>query len=134
MRVRNFILADAVAGGPQGKTFVHGAGVSGIAAAEFPYVQPQLGLLLTLVYESPEDDIEHHVEIVVEDDEGTETAKVLEFTTPPPTEGFDAREAFRLVHLVGDVVGLEFEHPGRYWIILKLDDTELDRMVLGVGI
>lgn len=130
MRVRNFIVADAVSPGLQGKMFVHGGGVTSIAAAAFPYVHPQLGLLLTLVYEGPEDDIEQRVQVAIENNEGDEVATVLDLETDKPSEPFEERKSFLLIHLLGEMAGLQFEKPGRYWMVLKLNGEELDRMML----
>lgn len=132
MRIRNFIVADAVSGGPQGKWFVHGGGVTQISAFEFPYVQAKLGLLVTLVYEGPEDDIEHDVEIAIASDAGIETTKLLQLHAPKPPEAFETRKSWQLLHLVGDVSGLPFDEPGRYWVVLKLNGNEMDRMLLDV--
>ncbi len=132
MRIRNFIIADAVSPGPQGKMFVHGGGVTKIGALQFPFVQAKLGLLVTLVYESPEDDVEQHVEIAIVNDQDVETVKLLDLEAPKPPESFETREAWRLLHLIGDVSGLLFEEPGRYWVVLKLNGNEIDRMLLDV--
>jgi hypothetical protein len=132
MRIRNFIVADAVSGGPQGKWFVHGGGVTEISAFEFPYIQAKLGLLITLVYDGPEDDTEQDVEIAIVSDAGVETAKLLQLHAPKPPEAFEARESWQLIHLIGDVSGLRFDEPGRYWVVLKLNGNEMDRMLLDV--
>jgi hypothetical protein len=134
MRIRNFIIADAVAPGLEGKTFVHGGGVSAIAAPQFPYVHPRLGLMITLVYESPEDDIPHRLKVVIENDAADEIAVPVDSEIPAPPESFETREGFRLIHLLGDIAGLLFEEPGRYWVALRVDDNELDRMVLEVAV
>ena len=131
MRIRNFIIADAVSGA-QGKWFVHGGGVTKIGAVEFPYVQAKLGLLVTLVYEGPEDDIEHDVEIAIVSDAGVETAKLINLHTSKPPKAFEARESWQLLHLVGDISGLRFDEPGRYWVVLKLNGDQMDRMLLDV--
>jgi hypothetical protein len=132
MRIRNFIVADAISPGLQGKWFVHGGGVTEIAAFEFPHIQAQLGLLITLVYEGPEDDIEQHVEIAIVSDEGVETAKLLDLPAAKPADAFESRKTWALLHLIGEVNGLLFEEPGRYWVVLMLNGTEMDRMVLQV--
>ncbi len=132
MRIRNFIVADAVAGGEVGKVFIHGGGVTSIRAIEFPYVHPQLGLMLTLVYEGPEDDIEQHVTVTILDDAGEERATVIDLQAPVPEETFEQRESWQLLHVLGQVAGLRFTEPGRYWVVLRVNDAEIDRMVLNV--
>jgi hypothetical protein len=133
VRIRNFILADAVSPGHGKKIFIHGAGVAMITGPEFPYVHPRLGLFVTLIYESAEDDAVHRVRVLCKDEHDHEVAEVLTIETPVPPVAFEARDSFQLINVAGDIAGLAFETPGRYWIVLELDDHELDRMVLNVA-
>jgi hypothetical protein len=128
VKVRNFILADAVAQGGQKKTYIHGAGVTSITAPAFPHVHPKLGMLLTLVREG--DEVANQVVVKLEDGQGHEIARLIETDLPahdeptvPPT----------LVLVLSDMSGLPFPAAGRYWIVLTVGDEELDRMVLDLG-
>ncbi len=133
MRIRNFIVADAISQGPDGKFFVHGGGVTSIDAFGFPYAHPSLGVLITLVYEGPEDDVEQHIEVVVAKEGASTGNTLLDMTAPTPPDAFEARESWRLIHLIGTVSGLQFEESGLYWVALRLNDREVDRMVLMVS-
>jgi len=133
MKVRNFIVADAVAQGPGGKMFIHGGGLTSVVAPRFPYAQPRLGLLVTLVYDRPEDDVGHQqVRVVLEDDQGQEVTRLIDHEAEPPPEPFAERKSNALLHMVGEISGLSFATPGRYWVVLSLDGEELDRMMLDV--
>ena len=57
---------------------------------------------------------------------------MFDATAPKPEESFEARNSFRLFHLLGAIAGLQLETPGRYWVVLKLNGTELDRMMIDV--
>lgn len=135
MRIRNFIVADAVSQGPQGKFYVHGGGVTSIGALAFPYVHPTLGLLATIVYDSPEDDIEHHLEVLVQmDGSDRPESTIVDLHTDKPPDAFEMRRSWHLLHLIGDVNGLQFKEPGRYWVVLKIDASERDRLMIDVGL
>jgi hypothetical protein len=114
--------------------FIHGGGVTSIAAPAFPYAHPRLGLLVTLVYEGPEDDdAPHQLRVAIEDDQGQEITRLVELESSPPPQRFETRDTKALLHLLGDAAGLSFPEPGRYWVVLSLNDDELDRIVLDVA-
>jgi hypothetical protein len=102
------------------------------SAPEFPYVQPQLGLIVTFLYESAADDRAHEVIVVIEDDAGAEVARIAAANVAPPTPGFEERETPMVINLLGNVTGVTFPGAGRYWVVLSLDGNEIDRMVLEV--
>jgi hypothetical protein len=131
MKVRNFILADAVSRG-DGKLYIHGAGITSIDAGDFPYTHPRLGMLITLVREDERLGGTHRILVELTTANGERVATLLETEIQLPGE--EARSDQPLVaNLLGEFAGLVFPTRSRYWLVLSVDDQELDRLPVAVG-
>lgn len=125
MRIRAFLLADAVAADAVGKGFIHGAGVSAINAASFPWTQPQLAIYVMLERE--------------EEPYGVDHSLALRFVRPDGEPlGPEIGSNFRIeqgefeglperVNFAATLNGLLFPEAGVYTVVLQLDGEELDR-------
>jgi hypothetical protein len=131
MRLRNFLLADAVAVSSDNKAYIHGAGVTSIPAADFPYAHPKLGIFITLVFEEGELGAPHRALVVLRDEKpgGSSPETLLDVNLSPP----DRMANLVVMSLAGDVVGLGFPRQSRYGFVLSVDGVELDRIRVEVG-
>lgn len=133
MRLRNFILADAVAVNSDNKTYIHGAGVTSIPATDFPYGHPKLGIFITLVFENDELGTSHRLLVLLQDENRDGQPEILLDTNMSPPENMDIQSELAVMSLAGDIVGLSFPKPSQYGFVLLVDGRELDRVRVDVG-
>jgi hypothetical protein len=129
VKVRAFMLADAVDTGPGGKLFVHGGGISRIRPpVGYPWTQPQLAVLLILEREGEPVGSDHEIQLRIVDANGETLGPELpvNFRFPPPV----AEEAPTLVNLSATIAGLTFEAPGIYSVEARVDGELIDRLRL----
>lgn len=131
MRIRNFLLADAIAVSSDKKVFIHGAGVTSIPAADFPYAHPKLGIFITLVFEEGEVGTPRRALVVLRDEKpgGSLPETLLDVNLSPP----DGMGNLVIMSLVSDIVGLGFPRQSRYGFVLSVDGVELDCIRVEVG-
>jgi hypothetical protein len=130
MILRNFILADAVTFGPEGKLFIHGGGVGKVYATHFPWPQPQLAVLATLIPEDEPPGSDHDFTVTFRAPSGGELEARAggNFRIPPPE-----REEFRqAINFATQLVGVQFPEEGLYWVRALYDGEELGRLPLEV--
>jgi hypothetical protein len=125
MKVRAFLIADAVTTA-QGKSYVHGGGITQIAG-EFPVTQPILYVLLRLEREDERLGSDHGVAIRLFTPTGEQ---MVELTANYRLPG-EADEDYPLTtDFVGHFEGLTFETPGTYRFAAFLDEAEIDTIPL----
>jgi hypothetical protein len=125
MKVRAFLIADAITTA-QGKSYVHGGGITQIAGS-FPHTQPELNVLLRLERADERLGSDHEAAIRLFD---PADHQVVELRANYRIPG-DAKEGYPItMDLVGYFTGLTFETPGIYHFKAFIDDVELDSIPL----
>jgi hypothetical protein len=125
MRVDYLILADSVAVA-EGKHYIHGGGWDALFAFSFPALHPVLGVAARLRVPFEEIGQQLAVEVDVQSEEGN---SIL----PEPLRGIlNAERPSHLVpdtdsllHLALSFTNLQFESPGSYNIVLRIDGQPL---------
>jgi len=130
MRLRTFILADAVTVSADGKAFIHGGGVGRVYAQSFPWTQPQLAAFVTLVGEGEEPGSEHTLSLGFRGPRGQDLEARVDGDFKIPPRGRDDVEA--TINFTTQFIGAEFPEPGVYWLCLVFDGVELDRIPVSV--
>lgn len=132
MKLRNFIVADAVDFGSGGKVFIHGGGVTEIQAAKLPWPQPQLSVLVTLQPEDEAPGTDHVISVRFLREDGSPLGPELESNfrigpreEPHETGGF---------HFGAGFAGVVFPEAGLYWVQVSVDETEIDRVPLRIRV
>lgn len=122
MRVDYIVLADAVAVA-EGKHYIHGGGWDTLFAKSFPAIHPVLGAAVRLRIPREETNQPLAVEVDVLGDEGrgsilSEPLRGIVDTERPPhiAAGDDL-----LLHLALSFTDLQFDGPGTYTIVLRID-------------
>jgi hypothetical protein len=125
MKVRAFLIADAVTTA-QGKSYVHGGGITQIAG-KFPLTQPILYVLLRLERRDEPLGSDHQAAIRLFT---PENEQMVELTANLRLPG-EASENYPLtMDFVAHFEGLTFEEPGTYRIAAFLDEVEIDSIPL----
>lgn len=125
MRIRAFLLADAVAADAVGKGFIHGAGVGAINATSFPWTQPQLAVYVMLEREDEAYGSDHSLALTFYRPDGEPLGPEIE--TNFRIERGEVESSPERVNLAATLNGLVFPEDGVYTVALRLDDRELDR-------
>lgn len=128
MKVRAFLIADAVSSGEEGKLFIHGGGITRITGS-FPLTQPALSILVRLEREDEELGTDHQLVVRMINPAG---AQVVELDTNYRIPGSANEQYPMTVDFVGGFTGLEFEEPGLYHFVAVIDGTEVDRLPLAL--
>ncbi|HEY7934549.1 MAG TPA: hypothetical protein VID48_12075 [Solirubrobacteraceae bacterium] len=131
MRVRNFILADAVGG--EGIYFLHGAGLERIQAHQFPHIHPTIGVLVTLVLEPGDKATESQLTIALVQEDGVAVDVLMQGKLALPEIPEDPDQGVSVINLVAQKIGLTVPRGGRHWVTLEVGEMELDRTALAVG-
>jgi Family of unknown function (DUF6941) len=126
MRVDYLILADSVAVA-EGKHYIHGGGWDTLFAPSFPAFHPVLGVAARLRVLAEETGQQLAVEVDVQG--GEEGSSIL----PEPLRGIVSAErqphlppdSDLLLHLALSFTNLQFESPGSYNIVLRIDGQPL---------
>jgi|SRR5215204_1788431 len=126
MRVDYLILADSVAVA-EGKHYIHGGGWDTLFAFSFPALHPVLGVAARLSVPPEETGQQFAVEVDVQ---GGEEGRSL---LPEPLRGIVNAERPPHVspdsdlplHLALSFTNLQFESPGSYNIVLRIDGQPL---------
>jgi hypothetical protein len=126
MQIDYLILADSVAVA-EGKHYIHGGGWDTLFALSFPVVHPVLGVAARLRVPSEETGQQFAVEVDVQ---GVEDGSSI---LPEPLRGIVNAEQpphvppdrDLLLHLALSFTNLQFESPGPYNIILRVDGQPL---------
>jgi hypothetical protein len=130
MILRNFILADAVTFGPEGKYFLHGGGIGKVYATHFPWTQPQLAVFATLVPVDEPAGSDHDFAVTFLAPSGEElAARTGGNFRVPPNEREDVRP---VINFATSLVGVQFPAEGLYWVRALYDGEELGRLPLEV--
>jgi hypothetical protein len=132
MRVRNFLLADAVAVGPEGKAFIHGAGIDRVHAMTFPWTQPQLAAYITLLREEEQFGSDHYFRFRFLRPDGSRLGPEIggNFRIPTPQDPDSPVQ----MNLALALAGIEFPEAGRYEAELEVDEEVLDSLPLVVAL
>jgi hypothetical protein len=123
MQVDYLILADSVAVA-EGKHYIHGGGWDTLYTPSFPALHPMLGVAASL--RVPADEQGEQLAIEVDIQSGEEGSSILTeepirgivSAVPPPHAPPDSD---LLLHLAFSFVSLQFESPGTYSIVLRVD-------------
>jgi hypothetical protein len=128
VRVRTFLLADAVDIGTAGKIYVHGGGINQISPPTYPWTLPQLGVLVTLEREEEELGSDHYLRLTFVAPSGETIGPELatNFRVPAPS----VAETPVQIHFSMSVSGVRFPTPGVYAVEVAVDRTVLDRLRL----
>jgi len=126
MQVDYLILADSVAVA-EGKHYIHGGGWAALFATSFPAIHPVLGVAARLRVPSEETGQQFAVEVDIQG--GEEGSSIL----PEPLRGIVSAErppyilpdGDLLLHLALSFANLQFESPGPYNIVLRIDGQPL---------
>ncbi len=128
MRVRALILADAVSVDAEGKTFVHGGGITRLYAHSFPWTHPQLALWASIERDEEPLGSDHDVRIRFLTPEGSplgpETSAHFRWARPQGAP----EQLPLLMNFASSYVGVSFPEPGVYSIQLLVDGDELGRL------
>jgi hypothetical protein len=124
MRLDAFLLADAVSAPPDGKLYIHGAGLTVVRAPAFPFSTP-LGIAIRMLVGERELERPHEFTLSFRDPEGRDIHPVTSFKTEPTqaTRLEEGEEQFLQVAL--NFGGLTFFQPGVYEIELRGDGEQL---------
>lgn len=126
MRVDYLILADSVAVA-EGKHYIHGGGWDTLFASSFPATHPVLGIAARLRVPSEEAGQQFAVEVDVQggEDGNSLLAEPLRgiVNAEPSPHVSPARDL--LLHLALSFTNLQFESPGPYKIVLRVDGQPL---------
>jgi len=130
MRVRNFMLAEAIAG-RDGYHVIHGAGFTGLNVQRFPYTHQKVSLYVTLVREAQDTAGGHRLQVELLDPDLNKLEALADGQIELPSEP-DGDDPL-LITYVGQCAGIGFPRQGIYSITLSVDGVELDRMTIAVG-
>lgn len=134
MRLRSFVLADAVVVQPDGKAVIFGAGIGRIIAQTLPWSQPQLAAYITVEIDQEPAESVHTFTVEVLDPE--ETAIVNgrvtgSFAVPNrPPNALDGE--LLSINFAPVFAALQFSQSGLHYVRLAFDDQEMDRFPLAV--
>jgi hypothetical protein len=126
MHVDYLILADSVAVA-EGKHYIHGGGWDTLFAPSFPAIHPVLGVAARLRLPLEEAGQQLAVEVDVQDDEVNNSILseplrgIVNAQRPPHAP----RNSDLLLHLALSFTNLQFERPGPYNIVLRVDGQPL---------
>lgn len=123
------VLADA-ATAAEGKLYIHGAGWDTIFAASFPYQLPQISVAIRVRVPWNETNQAHKIELDVLDQDGVSIVpedRLLkgDLSAGRPLQlpqGEDQTFSF-----VINLAGLQFDKPGNYIVVFRLDEQEVAR-------
>lgn len=125
MQVDYLILADSVAVA-EGKHYIHGGGWDTLFAFSFPALHPVLGVAARLRVPLEETGQQLAVEVDVLDKEGSSILPeplrgILNAERPP----YVTPDSDLLLHWALSFTNLQFESPGSYNIVLRIDGQPL---------
>jgi hypothetical protein len=131
VKIINFMLADAVSHGRDGKLFVHGGGITEIDATEFPHTEPRFGIVITLVREDEAPGSDHEVRLAFLSPSRGELplGDPVSLRVPPDAD----TEAPMLINMVATFTGIEFPETGLYWLQLYFDEGVVSSLPLSIG-
>ena len=126
MWVDYFVLADAVAVA-EGKHYIHGGGWDALWVRSFPAIHPGLGVAvrLRLPWEETNQQLALEVDLV--------ESETISSILPEPIRGIVNAErpphvppgGDLLLHLALTFTNLQFEDPGPYTVVLRIDGEPL---------
>jgi hypothetical protein len=129
MHVDYLILADSVAVA-EGKHYIHGGGWDTLYTPSFPARHPMLGVAASL--RVPEDEQGEQFRLEVDIQGGEEGGSILTEPTggivtatrlPHAPPGSDL-----LLHLAFSFASLQFDSPGTYSVVLRVDGQPLEKL------
>jgi hypothetical protein len=126
VKIRAFVLADNVAPGAGGKTYLHGGGISLINAPRFPWQQPSLAVWIALEREDESHGQDYLLTVEFLDPTGEPLGAGVNGNfrlSPAEVEGVPER-----VNVAASFDGVVFPEPGAYAIRASVDGDELDRL------
>jgi hypothetical protein len=126
MQVDYLVLADAVAVA-EGKHYIHGGGWDALWVRAFPAIHPGLGVAVRL--RLPREETNQQLALEVDLVEGETKRSIL----PEPIRGIVNAErpphvrpgGDLLLHLALTFTNLQFEGPGPYTVVLRIDGESL---------
>ncbi len=126
MKVDYLILADSVAVA-EGKHYIHGGGWDTLFTASFPAIHPVLAIAARLRV-SPED-VGQQFALEVDVQSSEEGSSLL----PEPLRGivntqrppYAPPDSDLLMHLALSIASLQFDGPGTYNVVLRIDGQPL---------
>jgi hypothetical protein len=134
MHVDYMVLADAAAT-EGGKHYIHGAGWNRLSAASFPVTHPSMSVAVRLHVPWHDTNRPHQLELDVVNEDGQSA-----LPPPGPLQGTitagrppylqEGEEQF--VPLVMTIVQMQFNQPGLYAVILRIDGMEAGRSAFRV--
>lgn len=124
------MLAESIAGN-NGLFFLHAAGFTSIAAAQFPCVYPKLSIFVTLVREPHDTKDVYNLKVQLIDPQGQSRHALVNGQVQMPDV---VNEDDPLcIQFVGEAAGVRFPTPGIYSVALSWDGEELDRIRLALA-
>jgi hypothetical protein len=127
MDVDYLILADAAAA-ENGKHYVHGGGWDTIQAASFPAQHPMMGVAIRFRIAWADTNHPREIEVDVLDDDGNSilpapNAIQMNVGRPPTIPAGEDQVA----PLALNFVGVRFERPGHYAVVVRIDGEDRAR-------
>jgi Family of unknown function (DUF6941) len=126
MEVDFALLADGVAQRPDGKIDIFGAAIDTVNTAQVPVMHPQLTLVLRFLISRHEAENEHHVDVILMGDDGTEIARASGEMNASTSEQLDTVPAGRKIgiQIVLVFANLVFPAFGPYQFVIHWDGNE----------
>jgi hypothetical protein len=132
MQLDTFMLADAATGAPDGKLYIHGGGITRIAAPEIPWTQPQLAIVTRLLM-APEDwGQTHRLQVLLLAPDRTPLMPTANVEIPAPSQLPAAEGQEQYMQLTLGFASPTFLEEGLYTVELHVNDELLRSMPLPV--
>jgi hypothetical protein len=129
VRVRGFLIADAVSADAGGKAYLHGAGIAEINATAFPWTQPQLAVYALLEREEEAYGSDHSLSLRLV---GPGEQALTELGANVRIDRSEDPELSERVNLAVTLNGIVFPEPGVYAFVVTFDNDEIDRVLVRV--
>lgn len=134
MKLDMALLADAAAGPPDGKLYIHGGGITRITALIQPWPQPSLAIVLRFLTESQDWGKPATISIELEDPAGDKATPPGDMPVEIPGNSYDdtiegEQTALQIVLNLNNIV---FRQLGLFTFTVLLDGDVVARLPLAV--
>jgi len=126
-----FFAADHV-DDAKGKLYVNGGFFNMLRYPVYPAVLPTLGIAASLLVPWHAYQQDHHFNITMEDEDRRELPLRAEGVFRVGADMLLRHGDPSVINIAGNVTNVVLERPGRYYLVLRVDDQELARWELQV--
>jgi hypothetical protein len=130
MELETFLLADAAVVA-EGKLFVLGGGISRLAAPSFPWLHPQLAVVLRMRLEPDEISLGRTVSLRMPGPDGSFAIPPAELRVPPG-QSAELPDEVVFLQLALTIAPVPFQAPGTYQFEIAVDGHVIRTMALPV--